>query len=92
MAYAIANQSAPSNIDLRFGIGGQVIYRFNDREDTFQGVVIQPDNKIVVAGKRGDGRLIVIRYNTDGGFDTSFASGGILILPGAFCVRGWFAK
>ncbi len=87
-AFVTIVYSAPSDLDLTFGIGGKVIYRFNDREDTFQDVVIQPDNKIVVAGKRGDGRLIVIRYNADGSFDTSFANGGILVLPslsGALC-------
>lgn len=68
----MSNQIAPSDLDSTFGVGGKVTFRFNDREDSFQGVVIQPDNKIVVAGKRGDGRLIVLRYHADGGLDASF--------------------
>jgi uncharacterized delta-60 repeat protein len=80
--------AAPGDFDLSFGNGGKVVYRFNDREDTFQGVVIQPDGKIVVAGDNGAARLIVLRYHPNGSLDTSFATGGILTLPplsGAVC-------
>ncbi len=70
-------QAAPGDLDLTFGVGGKVTYRFNELEDTFQGVVIQPDGKIVVTGKNGNGKIIVIRYNSNGSYDTSFANGGI---------------
>lgn len=70
-------QAAPGDLDLTFGVSGIVTYRLNELEDTFQGVVVQPDGKIVVTGKNGNGKIIVIRYNANGSFDTSFANGGI---------------
>ena len=59
----IVAQSASDDLYLTFGIGGKVSCRFNERKDTFQGVVIQTDGKIVAAGNNGQGRLIVIRHN-----------------------------
>jgi hypothetical protein len=59
----IVAQSALGDLYLTFGIGGKVSCRFNERKDTFQGVVIQTDGKIVAAGNNGQGRLIVIRHN-----------------------------
>ena len=72
-------RAAPGDLDSTFGVAGVVTYRLNDLEDTFQGVVVQPDGKIVVTGKNGNGKIIVIRYNANGSFDTSFATGGIYI-------------
>lgn len=72
-------QAAPGDLDPNFGVGGIVTYRLNDLEDTFQGVVVQTDGKIVVTGKNGNGKIIVIRYNANGSFDTSFANGGIYV-------------
>lgn len=72
-------QAAPGDLDSTFGVGGIVTYRLNDLEETFQGVVVQTDGKIVVTGKNGNGKIIVIRYNADGSFDTSFADGGIYV-------------
>jgi len=72
--------AAPGDFDSSFGNGGKVIYRISDREDSFHTVAIQPDNKIVVAGKNGGNNLIVMRYNTNGAIDTSFASNGVFTL------------
>ncbi len=72
-------RALPGDLDSTFGVGGIVTYRLNDFEDTFQGVVVQPDGKIVVTGKNGNGKIIVIRYNANGSFDTSFANAGIYV-------------
>jgi len=72
-------RAAPGDLDQTFGVGGIVTYRENELEDTFQGVVTQPDGKILVTGKNGNGKIIVIRYNSNGSFDTSFANGGIFV-------------
>ena len=42
------------------------------------GIAIQPDGKIVVAGHDRQGDFAVARYNTDGTLDTSFSSDGKL--------------
>lgn len=72
-------RAAPGDLDSTFGVGGIVTYRLNDLEETFQGVVVQPDGKIVVTGKNGNGKIIIIRYNANGSFDTTFANGGIYV-------------
>lgn len=75
----ISVRAAPGDLDSTFGVGGIVTYRLNDLEETFQGVAVQPDGKIVVTGKNGNGKIIVIRYNANGSFDSSFANGGIFV-------------
>ncbi len=72
--------AAPGILDNSFGTGGKVIYRFNQLEDTFAAVAIQPDGKIVGAGKNGQGHIIVVRYQPDGEIDTSFGNGGVAVV------------
>ena len=47
------------------------------------GLVLQPDGKLLVHGTTSDGMkddVVLVRYNTDGTLDTSFGSGGKVIL------------
>jgi uncharacterized delta-60 repeat protein len=47
-----------------------------------QGVVIQPDGKIVVAGQDGSATAFELtRFNADGSLDSTFGSGGTATLP-----------
>ena len=44
-------------------------------------VLIQPDGKILVSGNiddNGDENILMVRYNSDGTLDNTFANGGIL--------------
>jgi uncharacterized delta-60 repeat protein len=42
-------------------------------------IALQPDGKIVAAGKAGTSDLALARYNTDGSLDASFGLGGVVI-------------
>ncbi|MBL7914419.1 MAG: T9SS type A sorting domain-containing protein [Bacteroidia bacterium] len=54
----------------------------NDR-DILQSVILQPDGKIMVAGYAGNstvaGDFALLRLNSDGSFDTSFGSNGLVL-------------
>jgi uncharacterized delta-60 repeat protein len=69
---------SPGCLDLSFGGSGYVhtdLYPAFGTEET-AGVVVQPDGKIVVAGRVGKSppgyAFAVFRYNADGNLDTSF--------------------
>src|SRR2546428_6574218 len=66
---------ASGNLDPTFGTGGKVTTDFSGGEDAAFAVVLQPDGKIVVAGRsRGD--FALARYNSNGTLDTTFGSAG----------------
>ena len=82
---AVARYDTSGNLDTNFdpvGMDGIVttnVTTFADSSDWGTGVALQTDGKIVVAGRADFGgfdRAIVIRYDTDGGVDTSFSPGG----------------
>lgn len=76
--------SNPGDLDTTFGTGGIVLTDVpGTLIDRGNGVVIQSDGKIVVAGTADvnlstDSKFLVIRYNTDGSLDSSFGTGGIV--------------
>jgi uncharacterized delta-60 repeat protein len=63
------------DLDPNFGVDGKVINDFNGSADRAKDVFIQADKKIVVAGSIG-GKFALVRYNSNGSIDTSFASNG----------------
>lgn len=80
--------------DQSFGSSGQADFTFTGATDNLpQGVVIQPDGKIVVVGyaqrsTRDD--FVVARYSASGALDAGFGTGGTVILDfGAVSARGW---
>jgi uncharacterized delta-60 repeat protein len=73
-AYAV-----PGDLDTTFGGGdGKVATNYTSDNDLGLSVAIQPDGKIVVAGRAGGagGQFAVIRYNPDGTLDTTFSGDG----------------
>ena len=73
----------PSGVlDPTFGVGGKFIEDFAGYHDEANGVALQQDGRIVLAGSvwyPGGGLETdfgVIRLNTDGSIDTSFGTGG----------------
>ncbi|MBK6731838.1 MAG: hypothetical protein IPG60_13040 [Bacteroidetes bacterium] len=69
-------------LDITFGDTGTFTTAFGPQYDVPQGLIIQPDGKIVVSGTAGtiDGtvtNLVLIRLNPDGTYDTSFGEDGI---------------
>src|SRR4051794_30517214 len=70
--------AAPGDLDASFSGDGVQTTDFSGEYDAVRGVAVQPDGKIVVAGRTGDNDpdFAVARYNTDGSLDTSFSADG----------------
>jgi uncharacterized delta-60 repeat protein len=73
--FALARYTTSGSLDTTFGSGGKVTTDFAGNYDRAYGVAIQSDGKIVAAG-RGGLDFALARYNSDGGLDTGFGSGG----------------
>ena len=72
--------AAPGDLDPSFGNGGTVITSFGGA-DVASAVVIQPDGKLVVAGRTniaGNTVFALARYNPNGGLDPAFGTGGLV--------------
>lgn len=78
-AFSISFVSNAQTIDNTFGNGdGFIINNFTSGVDGALAVALQNNGKIVVAGT-SNGKLILVRYNTDGSFDTSFGTNGNVV-------------
>jgi len=70
------------SMDTTFGVDG--IFELPDAvhgmRNSANGVVLDPDGRIVVSGSRGD-QLIVLRLHSDGTLDDSFGDAGVFIGP-----------
>jgi len=79
--FALARYDAEGVLDAGFGSGGKVTTTFGSTADLAQGVALQPDGRIVVAGSSGypqqrDEAFALARYNVDGSLDLGFGTGG----------------
>lgn len=80
--FAVARYNPDGSLDVTFDGDGRVTTNFFSGTDAAFGVVIQPDDKIVVAGQAalpGDvpsNNFAVTRYNPDGSLDVSFDGDG----------------
>lgn len=75
-------------LDTAFGVGGKVVSYVDqstiNRFDIIQSLAIQPDGKIVACGKSKSGSVnisVLMRYNSNGTFDTTFGTNGIVTVP-----------
>lgn len=80
--FALSRYNPNGSLDTTFGNGGKVTTDFGG-EDGGEGVLIQADSKIVVAGGTGVNSntgflsdFALARYNVDGSLDLSFGSAG----------------
>ena len=70
-------------LDPSFGNDGIVTTVITGSYNLGQASVVQPDGKIIVAGEAGEPspfKVAIARYNPDGTLDTSFGSGGTLLI------------
>lgn len=77
--FGVARYLPDGPLDPTFGSGGFVATDFFGGEDIPQGVAIQPDGRIVVAGSAIQGfnyDFALVRYNVDGTLDGSFDGDG----------------
>jgi uncharacterized delta-60 repeat protein len=79
--FALARYDTDGALDPAFGDGGIVLTNFTRRLDHARGVAIQPDGKIVAAGRAGrrGGRFALARYDSDGALDPSFGRDGRVV-------------
>jgi len=82
--FAIARYNQDGSLDNSFGTGGKIITDFFGYSDRADGIAVEADGKIIVAGTSGDGNsngfdFAMVRYNSDGSFDNSFGNGGKVI-------------
>jgi len=79
--FALARYNPDGSLDQAFGVGGKQTTDFFNEADVAQGVAIQADGKIVVAGAAGHGGstadVALARYNPDGTLDQTFGAGGL---------------
>ncbi|MBA2434942.1 MAG: hypothetical protein H0V54_07660, partial [Chthoniobacterales bacterium] len=78
--FALARYNTNGSLDTTFGTGGKVTTAFGSSIDRAHAVAVQPDGKIVAAGRAviggGSFDFALARYNTDGSLDTTFGTGG----------------
>ncbi|MFC9388492.1 calcium-binding protein [Streptomyces venezuelae] len=77
--FSMARYNTDGSLDTGFGDGGLV------RVDEFGGsadgadVAVQPDGRIVAAGKGGGGGFALVRLGTDGGLDPTLGGDGAVV-------------
>jgi uncharacterized delta-60 repeat protein len=79
---ALARYDADGALDAEFGEAGTVRTDFGSYFDEADGMALQPDGRIVVAGHYLDGSsntAALARYESDGDLDASFGRGGIAV-------------
>lgn len=75
--FSTARFNQNGTLDMSFGTNGVATVN-QGSTDSFYGVVVQPDGKIVAVGHTSDGdRAGVIRFNGNGTLDTGFANNGL---------------
>ena len=76
--FGIVRYNTNGTLDTTFSGDGKAATDFTSGLDFAWDVAIQPDQKIVVAGRTGgsDGRFAVARYNANGTPDTTFSTDG----------------
>ena len=76
-------EGAAGDLDSRFGNGGVAITDFAQTEDYAFGIALQSDGKIVVSGQSGiypDLHSALARYNRNGRLDSTFGTGGKVVV------------
>lgn len=77
--FAVRRLNADGTPDMAFGAAGAVNTPFTDRGDSAFAVTLQPDGRILVAGRsssRLNPNFAAARYNRDGTLDPTFANAG----------------
>lgn len=78
---ALTRYNSNGSLDTSFGGSGKVVTAIGSGDDIAQGLAIQSDGKIVVAGTSHNGSdydFALVRYNSNGTVDSSFSGGKIV--------------
>lgn len=79
--FAVARFSAAGALDTTFDTDGMVTTPISTLDDIAFAGVVQPDGKIIAAGRASNGvasdpNFALVRYNSNGSLDTTFGTGG----------------
>ena len=84
VSFALARYNPDGSLDTSFGTNGKVFTDFSSQTQ-INGMVIQPDGKILVAGAyvyvTGNWDFLLARYETNGTLDATFGNGGTVDTP-----------
>lgn len=92
LQFLIYRLNADGSLDNGFGMGGMVMIPLSNGNDIVHSIVVQPDGKILAGGIADEGfsntgNFAIVRLNTDGTFDTTFDSDGIVSTAFSFQSR-----
>ena len=73
--FALVRYDVDGSLDGTFGFLGKVVSDFGGHERA-EGVVVQADGKIIVAGTIGFTDFLLVRYTADGLIDSTFGAAG----------------
>jgi uncharacterized delta-60 repeat protein len=82
--FAVFKLLPDGGLDPSFGTGGIATTAVGTQNDTAFAVAVQTDGKLVVAGRSSESfamNFALARYESNGGLDPTFGSGGILTTP-----------
>jgi len=74
--FALVRYNSDGTLDTSFGTGGKLTNDFSGASDMASAVAVQPDGRIVVAGKTARRKFTLVRYDSSGTLDPSFGTGG----------------
>jgi len=79
--FALARYNADGSLDTTFGTCGRVITDFAGDDAAASALVVQPDGKLVAAGRRSVAQtsFSLARYASDGTLDPIFGTGGRVV-------------
>jgi uncharacterized delta-60 repeat protein len=81
--FALARLTSDGSLDPTFGGDGRVVTNLTSSYDWANGMVLQPNGKIVVVGSVSAGssnsKIGVLRYRSDGSLDPTFSGDGIVL-------------
>src|SRR5262249_27432899 len=75
-ATGVARVDASGVLDAAFGKGGTLTTNVEGR-----GLVVQPDDAIVVTGSASAGGMTLARVSANGALDGTFGAGGVVTIP-----------
>src|SRR5439155_8852469 len=77
--FGLARYNVDGSLDSTFGTGGKVMTDFAGTHSAAFALALQPDGKVVAAGRAGYGdaaNFTLVRYKVDGSLDATFGVGG----------------
>lgn len=82
--FGLIRYTSNGSIDTSFGTNGKVITTIDDnKSDIITKLIVQPDGKILAGGitsREINSKMAMVRYLANGALDTTFGTGGIVIL------------